>query len=80
MLRVGIVFLAYALSFSGEALARSAHPGASPVYSCYWAGTRFEIGGYCVSNRGIVLVCTGNGDWIPIGACLGDECRAACPG
>ena len=48
MLRVGIVLLAYALSFSGEALARSAHPGASPVYSCYWAGTRFEIGGYCV--------------------------------
>ena len=80
MFRVGIVLLAYALSFSGEALARSAHRGPSPVYSCYWAGTSYGIGGYCVSNRGIVLVCTSNGDWIPIGACLGDECRAACQG
>jgi hypothetical protein len=80
MLRVGIALLAYALSFSGDALARSAHPGPSPVYSCYWAGTRYEVGGYCVSNRGMVLVCLGGGDWIPIGRCLGDECRAACPG
>ena len=40
MLRVGIVLLACALSFSGDAQAWTGHRNWSgPVYSCYWQGT-----------------------------------------
>jgi hypothetical protein len=77
--RIGIVLLACALSFSGEALAGPHAPGSSPVHQCYWEGTRYAPGGYCVS-RGVVQVCTSSGDWMSLGACLGDECRVACPG
>ena len=81
MLRVGIVLLACAASFSGDAQARVSHSGhTSPVYLCYWEGTSYRPGGYCVSNRGIVEVCMSDGDWISIGPCRGDECRMACPG
>jgi hypothetical protein len=81
MLRVGIVLLACALSFSGDAQALTGHRNWSgPVYSCYWQGTIYRPGGYCVSNRGIVEVCTSSGDWMTLGPCLGDECRVACPG
>jgi hypothetical protein len=81
MLRVGIVLLACAPSFSGDSLARTSHGNqSSPVYSCYWEGTRYGPGGYCVSNRGMVEVCLSDGDWISVGACRGDVCRVACPG
>jgi len=79
MRRIGTVVLACALAFSGEALARSA-PWHGPVYSCYWQGSIYRPGGYCVSNRGIVEVCLTSGDWMSVGHCLGDECRVACPG
>jgi hypothetical protein len=79
--RIGIVVLACALSFGGEAPAKSSHRGqSSPVYWCYWEGTRYDPGGYCVSNRGVVEVCLTSGDWMSVGRCLGDECRVVCPG
>ena len=82
ILRVGIVLLACALSFSGDAHARTGHRAnqSSPVYWCYWEGTSYRPGGYCVSQRGIVEVCLTSGDWMSVGPCLGYECRVACPG
>ncbi len=80
MRRSGIVLLACALSFGGEASARSHSNHSGPVYQCYWDGTRYSPGGYCVSNHGVVEVCTTSGDWMSMGACIGDECRVACPG
>ena len=80
MRRIGTVLVACALSFGGEALARPHGNQSSPIYQCYWNGTRYWTGGYCVSNRGVVEVCTSSGDWMTLGACIGVECRVACPG
>jgi hypothetical protein len=80
MRRIGIVVLACALSFGGEALARSHGNQSSPIYPCYWGGTKYWTGGYCVSNRGVVEVCTSSGDWMTLGDCIGEECRVACHG
>ena len=79
MRRIGTVLLACTLSFGGEALARS-YNRSSPIYQCYWNGTKYWTGGYCVSNRGVVEVCTSSGDWMTLGGCIGPECRVACPG
>jgi hypothetical protein len=78
--RIGTVLLACALSFGGEALARSHGNWGGYVYQCYWSGTKYSPGGYCVSRRGVVEVCTTSGDWMSLGACIGDECRMACSG
>jgi len=78
--RIGTVLLACALSFGGEALARPHGNWGGYVNQCYWNGTKYWTGGYCVSNRGEVEVCTGSGDWMTLGACIGPECRVACPG
>jgi hypothetical protein len=80
MRRIGTVLLACALSFGGEALVRPHGNWGGPVYQCYWSGTKYSPGGYCVSNRGVVEVCTTSGDWMNLGACIGDECRVVCPG
>ena len=78
--RIGTALLACAPLFSGEALAMSSHRNWSgPTYQCYWEGTRYAPGGYCVGRSGVVQVCTSSGDWMSIGPCLGDECRVVCP-
>jgi hypothetical protein len=80
MSRFLTLLLACALAFGGEASARPARNRSSPVYECYWNGTKFWPGGYCVGRGGIVQVCLSAGDWMSVGGCRGEECRATCPG
>ena len=78
---IGTMLLAFALCFSGDAFARSSHRNqSSPISQCYWAGTRYSLGGYCVGRGGVVQVCTSDGDWVSIGPCIAGECRLTCPG
>ena len=79
MRRVATVLLACALSFSGQALARSHRNQSSPVHQCYWDTPVYSPGAYCVSRRGLVEVCLSGGDWMSIGPCIGEECRTGCP-